>query len=484
MLFKCLLLCLRPLCAVLAWGLAPGAWAAIPAASPVALPAAVAAALSRAGVPREAFAALVVPADEGNPPRLDWQGDRPMNAASVMKLTTTFAALDLLGPAYTWSTPVFAQGPVRDGTLQGNLYLRGSGDPTLVMERLWLLLRRVQARGIHTIAGDIVVDGTAFAGAPRDPAAFDGEPLRAYNAAPDALLVNFKSLVLDLVPDAAAGLARIQVAPPMAGLTVQASVPLAPAGTPCGDWRAQMRLSLADPARLVFKGQYPAACGERSWALAPPQPELFGPRAMAGMWLALGGRLGGVARLGKVPDGLAPLFVHTSAPLVEAVQSINKFSNNVMAQQVFLTLGLEMGGIGSADAARAALQTWWTRRMGAAAMPVFDNGAGLSRDARISADSLARMLQRAWASPVMPELMASLPIVGIDGTLRRSQSRAVGSAHLKTGSLQDVLAIAGYMLGDDGRRWVLVALVNHERAAAARPALDALIDWTRSANQP
>lgn len=473
----------RPLCAFLVCTLAPSFWATAAAPPSATLPATVTAALSRAGVPREAFAALVVPADEGSSPRLNWQGDRPMNAASVMKLATTFAALDLLGPAYTWSTPVFAQGPVRDGTLQGNLYLRGSGDPSLVMERLWLLLRRVQAHGIDAIAGDIVVDGTAFAGAARDPAAFDGEPLRAYNAAPDALLVNFKSLVLDLVPDAAAGLARIQVAPPMAGLAVQASVPLAPAGTRCGDWRAQMRLSLADPTRLAFQGQYPAACGERSWALAPPQPELFGPRAVAGMWLALGGRLGGSARLGKVPDGLAPLFVHSSAPLAEAVQNINKFSNNVMAQQVFLTLGLEAGGVGSLDTARAALQTWWVRRMGAAAMPVFDNGAGLSRETRISASSLARMLQRAWASPVMPELMASLPIVGVDGTLRRSQSRAVGSAHLKTGSLQDVLAIAGYVHGDDGQRWVLVALVNHDHAAAARPALDALIDWTRLASQ-
>lgn len=442
-----------------------------------ALPPPVLAALARAGVPPDAFAAVVAPVEAAGSPRLAWRADAPMNPASVMKLATTFAALDQLGPAYTWRTPVYAQGPVQGGTLQGNLYLRGSGDPTLVMERLWLLLRQVQARGITAISGDIVVDGSAFTNHARDAAAFDGQPQRAYNAAPEALLVNFKSVVLDWAPDAAAGVARIQVSPPLAGLAVQASVPLAPAGTPCGDWRARTQMQAEASVRWAFKGSYAASCGARSWAIAPLQPELFAPRAVAGLWQAMGGSLGGQALLGSVPAGLEPLFVHQSAPLFEAVQSVNKFSNNVMAEQIFLTLGLELGGAGSPDAARRVLEAWWQKRIGAA-IPVFDNGAGLSRETRISATALARMLQRAWASPAMPELMASMPIVGIDGTLRRSQSRAVGSAHLKTGSLDGVLAIAGYVLGSDGRRWVLVALVNHERAGAAKPALEALIDWT------
>lgn len=463
-----------------------GAWRAIVfllappmalAATNPALPPPVAAALARAGIPPEAFAALVVPADAREAPRLAWRSAAAMNPASVMKLATTYAALDLLGPAYTWRTPVYAQGPVQAGTLQGNLYLRGSGDPTLVVERLWLLLRQVRARGIATIGGDIVIDGSAFPVAARDAGKFDGQPQRAYNAGPDALLVNFKSVVLDFVPDPAAGIARVQVSPPLAGLAVQTTLPLAPLGTPCGDWRAGTQMQMESSARWVFKGGYPPSCGERSWAIAPPQPEWFAARAIAGMWEALGGRLAGKAMLGPVPAGVAPLFSFPSEPLAHAVRSVNKFSNNVMAQQIFLTLGLELGGAGTPDAARRVLQSWWQRRMGAAAMPIFDNGAGLSRDARATAAALARMLQVAWVSPVMPEFVASLPIAGVDGTLRRSQSQAVGSAHIKTGSLEGVLAIAGYVLGADGRRWVVVALVNHERAAAGRPALDALIDW-------
>jgi D-alanyl-D-alanine carboxypeptidase/D-alanyl-D-alanine-endopeptidase (penicillin-binding protein 4) len=129
------------------------------------------------------------------------------------------------------------------------------------------------------------------------------------------------------------------------------------------------------------------------------------------------------------------------------------------------------------DGARDALRQWWLARIGNAELPQAENGAGLSREARVTAQALARMLQVAWGSPVMPELVASLPITGVDGTLRRSNSRA-GTAHLKTGSLRDVMAVAGYVHAASGRRYVLVAVVNHANAGAARPVLDLLTDWT------
>ena len=162
--------------------------------------------------------------------------------------------------------------------------------------------------------------------------------------------------------------------------------------------------------------------------------------------------------------------------LAEVVRDVNKYSNNVMAQHVFLTLARQKNGVATLDGARETLRQWWQARFADVDAPAPDNGAGLSRDARITAQALARMLQAAWASPVMPELVASLPIAGVDGTLRRSQSRS--AAHLKTGSLRDVMAVAGYVHAQSGRRYVLVAIVNHPSAAAARPVLDALVDWT------
>ena len=460
--------------------------------APQPLPAEVSAALARAKVPQDAVTVLVVDAEGQQAPRLSHRAQVPFNPASVMKLVTTYAALDLLGPAYTWRTPVWVDGTVQGTTLRGNLYLQGRGDPKLVAERLWLLLRRVQGLGISTIAGDIVLDRSAFATQSTDPANFDGEPLRPYNATPDALLVNYKSVVMTLVPDPTAQLARVHFEPPLAGVQMQANVPLS-AG-PCNDYRATLKADLTDPSRIRFLGSYPASCGEKVWPLAYADPATYAARAVAGLWHEMGGQLTGTVREGRAPTTPAT-FEMTSPTLLEVVRDINKYSNNVMAQQLFLTLSLpaSRGASPSASAtstqvlttpgasfaaSREVLRQWWQQRISPVDAPVLDNGSGLSRVERISAQALARLLQTAYGSPLMPELMSALPIAGVDGTLKRSKSQAPGRAHLKTGSLRDVTAVAGYVHGASGHRYVLVAMVNHPNASAARPAFDALLDWT------
>ncbi|MEY4712653.1 MAG: hypothetical protein RIS88_2103 [Pseudomonadota bacterium] len=441
-------------------------------ASAQALPPEIEAALARAKLPRDAVTLAVVDAEGRLPPRLWHRADTPVNPASIAKLTTTFAALDLMGPAWTWTTPVFVDGPVQGGTLQGNLYLKGQGDPRLVMERLWLLLRRVQGLGVRRIAGDIVLDRSAFEVPPLDPAAFDGEPHRPYNAAPDALLVNFRAMVLQFTPQGNAAL--LQVEPPMAGLQAPASVPLQ-AGD-CNDWRAALRADFRDPARLRFDGAFPASCGPRSWPIAAADPAGQAGRAIAGMWQEMGGTLTGTVREGRVPAGLKPVAESVSPTLAEVVRDVNKFSNNVMAQQVFLTLSLQQRGVGTIAGSRAVLQQWWRERL-RSEPPVFDNGSGLSREERATAAQLTRLLQHAWASPLMPEFIASLPVAGLDGTARRTGTRTAGVAHLKTGSLRDVAGVAGYVHAPSGRRYVLVAIANHPNAGAMRGVIDVLVEW-------
>jgi serine-type D-Ala-D-Ala carboxypeptidase/endopeptidase (penicillin-binding protein 4) len=192
------------------------------------------------------------------------------------------------------------------------------------------------------------------------------------------------------------------------------------------------------------------------------------------MWQQLGGRLKGTVRDGRVPDGLVPAFEMSSPPLSEVIRDINKFSNNVMAQQVFLTMGLQRANPSNFDAAREAVKGWWRERIGGEP-PAIHNGSGLARDERVTAAQLARLLQIAWSSPVMPEFVASLPLAGVDGTLRRMPTAA---AHLKTGSLRDVHGVAGYVDGADGKRWVVVAIANHPDAASVQGAIDALVAWT------
>jgi serine-type D-Ala-D-Ala carboxypeptidase/endopeptidase (penicillin-binding protein 4) len=459
------------------------AFAALTAAPAAAqgLPPEVGSALAHARVPGDAVTLLVVDADGARPPRLAWRSQVPVNPASIMKLVTTYAALDLLGPAFTWTTPVYVDGPVRNGVLEGNLYIRGRGDPTLVIERLWLLLRRVKGLGIQGIAGDIVLDRSAFEPIESDPAAFDGEGQRPYNAAPDALLINFKSVLMTFVPNPGAQLAQVNYEPPLAGVAMPAAVPLS--GGECGDWRSALGGSFADPARIGFTGSYPAACGEKTWPVAYADPAGYAARAVAGLWSEMGGRLEGRVRDGRVPPELRPAFEVESRPLAEVIRDINKFSNNVMAQQLFLTLGLEERQRGTRADARAAIGQWWNERIGPGeAQPVLDNGSGLSRDERITAAALGRMLQLAWRSPVMPELASSLPASGVDGTLRKRALRSGGAAHLKTGTLRDAAGVAGFVDGASGRRWVVVAIANHANAAAARPAFDALVDWASQDN--
>lgn len=456
----------------------PPALAQPAALPPETLPAAVNAALAQARVPASALSVLVMDAAEPGQVYATHRAQVPVNPASVMKLVTTYAALDLLGPGHTWQTPVYADGAVADGVLQGNLYLQGAGDPKLVTERLWLLMRRVQGLGIRRIAGDIVLDRRAFQLPPTDPGAFDGEPLRPYNAAPDALLINFKSLLMTFTPDPAHGVAQVMVEPPLGGVGLPTSVPLAPAGTACGDWRGGLKADFSDPLRIRLNGAYPLACAERTWPVAYAAPERFAERAVLGMWQAVGGQLDGQVRDGTVPAGLAPRFALPSVTLGEVVRDVNKFSNNVMAQHLLLSLALNTGnGPATFEAARQRVAPWWRERMGPdVPLPELDNGAGLSRNARATAQALAQLLRVAYATGQMPELMASLPLSGHDGTLRRSQN-AVGLAHLKTGSLNDVSALAGYVHGPRGQRLVLVAIVNHPNAGAARPALQALVGW-------
>jgi D-Ala-D-Ala carboxypeptidase 3 (S13) family len=264
------------------------------------LPAEVGAALARARLPPDALSVLVVDVAGNAPPRVSHRAGVPVNPASVAKLVTTYAALELLGPAFTWSTPVYVDGTVEAGTLTGNLYLQGQGDPKLVVERLWLLLRRVQGLGIRQITGDIVLDRTAFESAVQDPAAFDGEPLRPYNAAPDALLLNFKSVVMTFVPDNS-GRVQIQYEPSLSGVQAPASLPVA--GGDCGDWRGALKADFSNPGRIQFAGAYPSACGERVWPVAYADPKSYSARAVAGAWADVGGRLGGQVREGKVPAG-------------------------------------------------------------------------------------------------------------------------------------------------------------------------------------
>ena len=437
------------------------------AADPV--PPQVLQALKQAGIPPQAVAIFAQPLDDSRP-SLRHRAEAPMNPASLMKLVTTFGALEILGPAHVWRTEALVEKLPENGILAGDLYLRGSGDPKFTYDRLWLLLRELRGRGVREIRGDLAIDRTAFAPVAHDPSAFDGKHLRPYNVGPDALLFNFATLHLTLVPENGSVLVLAEPLP--ADFVVVNRLQLTEGG-PCGDWRERLEAQLSN-GQVTLSGPFPRSCGEKRWHLAGLANAALLHGVFARFWHELGGTFAGRVRERAAPAGAIPLAVSESPTLGELVRDINKFSNNVMARQVFLKLGA-----GEAAAADGAIRAWLAKKGLDFPELVLDNGSGLSRRERISAASLARLLASVWASPVMPELVASLPIAAIDGTTKKKYNGngVAGQAHLKTGSLEGVRGIAGYLLDRSGRRHLVVFMINHPNAAQAQPAFDALLEW-------
>ncbi|HEU4620742.1 MAG TPA: D-alanyl-D-alanine carboxypeptidase/D-alanyl-D-alanine-endopeptidase [Burkholderiaceae bacterium] len=442
---------------------------------PVDPPPVVAAAIDRAKLPTSAISLLVVPV-EGGAPLVDMNTDRAQVVGSLMKLVTTYAALDLLGPTYTWRTQWLSSAPQVGDVLDGDLVVRASGDPKFLVENLELVLRDLRLRGLRELRGDLVVDRSAFAPQTYDEARFDQDPLRAYNVAPDAFLLNYKATAFRFIPldDRVA----IAMEPP----TGQPIADVRALDGPCGEWRAQIKADLSDPLRPRFSGAMPRECGARSWYFNLASHDAYVRAAFEQAWT----RLGGVVRPNfSVRTGLAPtdariLAEWTSPALAELIRDINKFSNNVMARQLFLSLGAEITKQpASQEQSSRVMGDWLSAHDIDPASVVFENGSGLSRIESMSARTLARLLVLAFNGPLMPEFVASLPIAGYDGTMRRrlTSNTVAGAAHIKTGTLANVRGIAGYVLAQSGRRYVVVSIVNSPLAAQASPVHDALLQW-------
>jgi D-alanyl-D-alanine carboxypeptidase/D-alanyl-D-alanine-endopeptidase (penicillin-binding protein 4) len=468
----------RPTALLLAWFVLMLSFQA--AAQTTSLPSVVVKALAQAGIPENA-AAFYVHEIGAERPLVAIGAERAMNPASVIKLLTTYAALELLGPAYTWTTEAYAAGKISQDVLEGDLVLKGYGDPKLTLESFWLLLRDLRARGLREIRGDLVLDRSHFAGAETDPAKFDDQPTRPYNTVPDALIVNFKAIRLQFVPDPEARVVRIMAEPPLPQVKIANQLVLDAA--PCGDWVARMKLDAqgtASEARLAFAGHYSRDCGERARHFSVLNHQQYLLALFTQLWREQGGTFAGGAREGTPAREARLLAVVQSPALSEIVRDINKFSNNVMARQLYLTLGAAGGGApATAEKANRTVRQWLAGKNLAFPELVLENGSGLSRIERITAANLGQLLLMAFRSAVMPELISSMPLAAVDGTMRKRLAGAelAGQAHIKTGSLSGVRAIGGYVLDARGRRVVVVMIVNHANAGNAQPVQDALLRW-------
>lgn len=437
--------------------------------------------LESTGLPRSAFGLFALPVRPLAPPLLSLNAAQSFQMASTAKLVTALAALDLLGPDYRWHTVARLSGPLREGRLLGDLIISGGGDPSLRTERLRSWLSELRSKGLREIWGDIVLDRGVFDLRESDhaltpPPAVD----QPGYVRPEGLMLD--AGLLRVVLQGGIVHTRVQLQPRQAGLPIVSQLKH---GSPC---QADVGLERSEvEARLIVRGKWAAACGEREIAqFATTHAELLAG-ATAELWRETGGRLMGrvralaPAQCGEdCPTAPLPWATLPSPPLAELMSTMNKVSDNLIARALFLSLA---GGFprrpATVQAARTSVSTWLRARGLEESDLALDNGAGLSYAERCRPRSLAQLLMQAWHGPHAKRFVASLPIAGIDGTLwrRMTAGPARGRAHLKTGSGIETRSLAGYVRCASGRTVAFTAFVNHPEAASTVPALDAIVEW-------
>ena len=420
--------------------------------------------------------------------------------ASTMKLLTTYAGLKALGPNYSWRTEVWFRGDLKDGVLKGDLIFKGFGDPFLVVENLWKLVKTLRDKGLKDIQGDIIIDNSYFQQAPHNPSAFDKKPFRVYNAQSTAIMFNFQATRFLLKPilnepfiktgttnktkkkkSNLLGTVEIHPFPKMNELKLDNQMKLVKGR--CKRSHYNPKFSQQKDGTLTIKGNYSSKCKQRFILRAVSKPEQHIYNAFREIWLDLKGSLKGGLKIGRVSQTDERLHVYSSPTLGTQIRLINKWSNNVMTRQLLLTIGAKkFGAPGTVEKGRRALLSILSENGIDTRGISLENGSGLSRTAKISALQMANILELAYRDAYMPEFLASLSLPGVDGTLvnRFRKDDLRGRSHLKTGTLDFATAIAGYMLNRKGKRMVIVIQHNGKKTGAGRgiKIQDALLRWS------
>ncbi len=450
------------------------------------LPPAAAQALAAAGVPADALTGLALPLHGSIWPWQRWErnADRAVQPGSTIKLLTSAVALDRLGPNFRGRTDVLATGPVLGEVLNGDLVLKGGADADLNTAQLWQLLQDLRDQGIRQINGDVVLDRSLFQPTRLDLGLppFDDNPKAPYNVIPDALNLNGSLLEVAISADGQSAAARSL--PRLDGVALQADLTLD--DRPCAAWRDGWQApevhNSGAALTVHLKGRFPRNCSVRT-ALQLPERNRLAEALLRTLWAQMGGQISGVVREGQASADARVLAWRQARPWGELLRPLNKQSDNALSRLLYLQLGAaarpEQPMLTTLQSAEHQVRQWLAHQGIADDGLVLDNGSGLSRRERISARQLVQVLERALAGPYAADLLMSLPTVGVDGTMRNrlTRSPATGWTRLKTGTLHNVTALAGVVQDHRQHAWVLVAIVNHDNAGRARPALDALVDW-------
>lgn len=456
------------------------------------LPSSVENLLKKANLPKSSFSVVIAPSRQ-NGYTLNLQGDKAVSPASTLKLLTSFIALDELGPDFRWKTQIYADTPIKQNTLNGKLYIKGGGDPNLTLDKLSQLLRNLRQQGLRDIQGDIVLDRSYFQ--PTRPelnvTPFDENPDAYYNVIPDALLIHSNISAFSISSDS--NTIETKLLTPMERVTLKNQ--MTRSNAPCNEWKngwlpPHTTVNQQAQIEIALSGVFPKNCQTTVYLNVVERNAYIGSVIRA-LWTELGGSWQGQIQDGSTPTNASLLVQRESESLAETIRIINKFSDNAMSRILFLTMGAESplarNFADTSQTANAVVRAWLAKNNIADTGLYIENGSGLSRTDRISANQLASILRVAGNSNWYPEFAASLPIVGIDGSMRNrlKSSAAEARARIKTGTLKNVVAIAGYVRDQQQNDWIVVGIINSDEAgiSRARPILDELISWLANGRQ-
>ena len=465
------------------------------------LPESVSLLLRSANIPEDAMGAIVL---RGNTTVLSHGAERSMQPASTMKLVTTAVGLEQLGPIFRGRTELRTNADVINGVLKGDLILRGGADTDFNADVLAHMLQTLRTQGIVKIKGDLILDRQLFQPARPDIGAppFDESAEFRYNVIPDALLLNTN--LLDINMNSTDRQLSILMQPPLENVSITSDMKLVKGS--CARWEdgwrpPEYRRDAGGKLQVILHGTFPQNCSKATSINVLDRND-YADRLFRATWKRLGGTITGTVREAPLtglpptaePVGTRMLADHVARALPEVLRDINKTSDNTLARTLFLSLGsLQSDGwLGSrpiamatpedtATRARLVIQEWFQRHHIDTQGMLVDNGSGLSRTGRIAPAQMAGVLQAMQQSPWAPEFQSSLPIVALDGTMRKRllNSPAAARARIKTGTLKNVVAIAGYVPDANNQQCVVVAMINSDLVGNGngRAAVDALIEW-------
>jgi len=395
--------------------------------------------------------------------------DALLNPASNVKLVTTAAALGRLGPDYRFDTEFFVDAASRGSPSVRTLHVRGKGDPTLFTERLWAIAGDLAHLGIRRI-GDLVVDESFFDGERSGPG-FDQEAGdKSYLAPTGAASLNWNSIAVHVAPgDRRGQRGRVEVEPASDFVEIDNRTT-----TIAGNGRGRVVVSSIPKGgrqRIVVEGRIPAGSRPQVVWRKIDEPALYLGHTLRRLLDLRGVKTTGRVRVGDVPEGARLVHVAESESLAEVVRRLNKTSNNFVAEQILKTLGAKVKGAPGSWAKGIAAAEEFLADVGVQrGAYVMKNGSGLNDTNRFSARQLVTLLRAMWARfPLQAEYVASLPVAGRDGTIRfrMEGSEAEGRLRAKTGTLEHVTSLSGYVQTAGGRTLAFAVLVNDYSGRAA-----------------